>query len=112
MYGLRQSNRGWFAHLCQTLLSIGYKPVPSDKCLFVLVEKGKLVSMAFSYVDDGAIAGPPRVRRRVFAALRSTYPLKELGRPSWLLGMSIGYDLKTGTVSISQQQYIEQVLAR
>ena len=112
IYGLKQSNRSWFLHFSRTLRELGYKPTPSDRCLYVLIEGGVLVSIAFHYVDDGVIAGPPAVRRRVLRALERAYPLKKLGRPTWLLGMSTSYCLDRGPLLPSARQYIEQMLAR
>ena len=113
MYGCAQASHLWHGHQQKTILSIGFLPTSADECLYTKVdEKGSLVAILFTWVDDGCVAGSPTAIEETMVALEKAYPMKRMGRPSLLIGMGIQYQLSTGRVSISQEQYTRQFLSR
>ena len=57
-YGLVQSPRLWYDHVCQTMISQGWRKLSSDGCLFILLDStGRLKGIAGIHVDDFLIGG-------------------------------------------------------
>jgi hypothetical protein len=65
------------------------------------------------YVDDLLVVGRNEfVMTEVKNALKSRYKMVDQGSLSWYLGMGVKYDIQKGSMSISQQTYVESVLER
>lgn len=65
------------------------------------------------FIDDMVIACKSRKDvAKVKDDLRSLFKLRDLGPTSWLLGVEIKRDRSKRSISLSQRQYIIQILAR
>lgn len=86
-YGLRQAGAEWHREIDATLRSLGLHPTRADSCLYFMPSKRFLV---FLYADDILFAyEDTRVVERLFSVLEVKYQIKNFGRPTKVLGMSL-----------------------
>ncbi|KAJ9513534.1 hypothetical protein QJQ45_006176 [Haematococcus lacustris] len=112
LYGLRQAPRAWHARLCEELLAMNFKSSEADPALFTLHLPSGTVYLLV-YVDDcllctqqGDTTGLAYVKQK----LSSVFKLKDLGEARCFLGMQIVRDRAEGTILISQQKLIHELV--
>ena len=75
LYGLKQSAREWYQDAARTLISLGFKRLDLDYCLFFKDDVWVLI-----YVDDFLIAAPSAKKvNRIKKLLGHKYKMKDLG---------------------------------
>jgi hypothetical protein len=103
LYGLKQSPRAWYARLSDLLLQLGFLSSKADTSLFFYDHHGFQIYMLV-YVDDIVIAGSSQADvDRVVATLSGTFPIKDLGRLDYFLGIEVSYNPR-GMV-LTQRKY-------
>jgi hypothetical protein len=110
LYGLRRSPRLWQEEATRVLLSLGFKVVQEDLCLFV---KGDI--LLIFYVDDILIFNPPVARKEaddIGRELGKTWELREMGEAQWFLGIRITRDRSKGLLWLCQDAYISAMANR
>lgn len=111
IYGLKQSPRCWLETISKFLNSIGLTAIPKEPCVFVGVFNGARVICAI-YVDDGLVLSASKASvKQLLDTLSLSYELTR-GPPTKYVGLEITRDGERGTIFISQQQYIQNVLER
>eukprot|EP01032_Pedospumella_encystans_P029741 gene29741-33577_t len=94
------------------LKSRGFKQSAYDPCVFVLWEGDTLKAVAV-YVDDlRCLAEGPDAEAQLdalFADMSSIGPCKVADPTNWL-GMKIEHDREAGTLKVTQQKYINEML--
>ncbi|KAJ9512725.1 hypothetical protein QJQ45_019054 [Haematococcus lacustris] len=112
LYGLRQAPRAWHARLCEELLAMNFKSSEADPALFTLHLPSGTVYLLV-YVDDcllctqqGDTTGLAHVKQK----LSSVFKLKDLGEARCFLGMQLVRDRAEGTILISQQKLIHELV--
>ena len=109
LYGLPQAGRNWNTHLHRTLLSMGFRRLDEDTCLYVRIIAGMITIIAI-YVDDLYVAASNKNVLDVFIqSLQTVYKIKILGVPQQLLGVKISWGIKLETVYISIPKMIIQL---
>ncbi|GAA5953770.1 hypothetical protein JCM21900_006451 [Sporobolomyces salmonicolor] len=110
LYGLKQAGRAWNAKIYATLERLGYSRTISDICVYVCREGGNYHYIAL-YVDDLLFLSHSQSETdRVKGGLREQYGIKDLGDASCILGIDLVRS-PDGSVFLSQQAYLETVLA-
>ena len=109
IYGLKQAANVWYNDLVKILLKIGFKPTPSDSCVFVKETKnGKL--FIGGHVDDLLAIAPHKsdlvAFEKEFAALLKI----KSGPLGTFLGVEVKHDPATGTITCHQQRKIVELL--
>ena len=117
LYGLPQSGRNWNMLFVGFIISMGFKQMREDLCLFILVIDGKIVALIALYVDD-LLIGTDTDEREVWliAMLKSRFDIKVIGLPSLLLGISMKWEPIPGeryfkSVCLSIPKCINAILA-
>eukprot|EP00168_Porphyra_purpurea_P003952 TRINITY_DN1457_c0_g1_i3.p1 TRINITY_DN1457_c0_g1~~TRINITY_DN1457_c0_g1_i3.p1 ORF type:complete len:899 (+),score=181.15 TRINITY_DN1457_c0_g1_i3:879-3575(+) len=112
LYGLKQASRAWYKKLVAALMAGGLRATNSDPCLFVgWVEE--CTCFVLVYVDDLLLASAsPKAVERSKDYIRQTFKSREMGEPSFFLGMHIQRDLETEVLRLGQRQYVTDILAR
>jgi hypothetical protein len=112
LYGLRQSGNNWNRRIDGWFREHGFKPSDGDPCLYIKRDSlQRVVMLVCLYVDDLMIAGPNQERINSFKAeIAQSFTIKDLGPARYLLGMEIKRDFAKGTLEISQQKYIKEML--
>ena len=111
LYGLKQSPREWHAKLKEVLTELGYEPVHGDPSLFL--GKGPDGAWILVYVDDLLLVSNSADQlAQLKKSLSSHFPMKDLGEVESYLGMEVSRDWEKGEIYLSQQKYINTLLAR
>ena len=112
LYGLKQAPRYFNQHLVGTLLGMGFTNLVNEPCLFQKTVDGKLV-LATIYVDDILIAcSDITITQSIKDQLAVTYKMKDMGEMDWYLGMRCKRNKKTGSITLDQSKYIDDVLSK
>ena len=112
IYGLKQAGRTWYTALHSALDGIGFKRSNYDHGVFYAQISAGLVVLAI-HVDDCTITGNTQALLDTFKVkINARYTMTDLGPISWLLGIGVTRNRKNRTITLSQQSYIESILAR
>lgn len=107
---MKQAGRVWGITLCRVLSTLGFERIKSDASLFVFAKGGVRIIMPV-YTDDITIASTFAAEsNRVVQELSQHFKLRDLGPTSWLLGIEITRDCPNRSLSLSQRQYILDIL--
>ncbi|SGZ34392.1 BQ5605_C071g12878 [Microbotryum silenes-dioicae] len=111
LYGLRQAGRIWNDEIDSALSALGYVATGSDHCVYVRTT-GDVHHYIALYVDDLLMISPslPEIERTL-QGLEQRYGVKRLGEAEYVLGIQIRRS-PDGSISLSQEQYLKDVLAR
>ncbi|SDA04213.1 BZ3500_MvSof-1268-A1-R1_C124g00674 [Microbotryum saponariae] len=96
IYGLKQAGRIWNRHIDTSLRNLGYKATGTDHCIY-------------SRIDDQQ--RPHYIACMSTTSSLSRYGVKRLGPAEYILGIQIRR-LDDGSIALSQERYIMDVLAR
>jgi hypothetical protein len=112
LYGLKQGGCQWYKKICAVLTSLGFTQSRADPCVFILI-RNNLICILGLYVDDKAIIGNNlEFIEHVKDRLKCEFDMKDLGEAEYILGVQIKRDHTQGTLSLSQRQYLLDVLSR
>ena len=107
LYGLKQAGRIWYETMKNHLFSQGWRELAADPVFFV---RGQCSLVG--YVDDFLVAGPTvALVKEAIATLSSRFPIKDMGLVGYMLGVDVK-QLEDGACSISQETYINKLVAR
>ncbi|SGZ30860.1 BQ5605_C046g12247 [Microbotryum silenes-dioicae] len=112
IYGLKQAGRIWNCHIDTSLRNLGYKATGTDHCIYSRIDDQQWPHYIALYVDDLLIVSPALDEiERVISGLEQQYGVKQLGPAEYILGIQIRR-LDDGSIALSQERYIMDVLAR
>jgi hypothetical protein len=112
LYGLKQSGRLWYERLGKVLEEIGFTRLKSDSSIYVWMHGDTKVVVPV-FVDDLTIVSASKSAiQTVKDALARSFKLKDLGPTSFLLGVKVEHDAPNRSLSLSQRQYILDMLER
>jgi hypothetical protein len=112
IYGLKQSGRIWHQKLDKELQEMDFVKVRCDHSIWVY-QKGENRVIIPVFVDDLTIASKSKEAvQTVKDELRKRFKLRDLGPTSFLLGVSIERDRAKRVLTLSQKQYILDLLER
>ena len=112
LYGLKQAGHQWHKKLDSVMHSLGFKLVRCDNSIWVF-QRDSTHLIVPVYVDDMTIAcKSPAEYQKLVQELKEHFKLKELGPISSLLGVSIQRDRSKCLLTLSQSQFITDVLER
>ena len=112
LYGSKQGALKWYKCLCGELRALGFRRTEADWGIFI-ARIGCETLIVASHVDDCMVTGSLKELVCNFKAEMGTrFKITDLGPISWLLGMKVTRDRDRQTLSISQEPYIEAILAK
>ena len=93
------------------MVGLGYKVSVADKCVFTRIDaNGHLIIVAV-YVDDFLfISKSLKFVESSKSEMSSHFEMKNLGLTKWILQMELNYDISNGVTTLSQSQYIKEIL--
>ncbi|KAG6462003.1 hypothetical protein O3G_MSEX012991 [Manduca sexta] len=110
IYGLKQSSRAWYRKVDDYLVSLGYKRSKLEPCLYTKNNDHKKTIVTL-YVDDFFVfTNDISECNNLKKVLASKFKIKDLGQVKNCLGMTVNIDKVKGTVTLSQENYINQLL--
>jgi len=111
LYGLKQSPRMWNQVLHEALVSLGFKQLDSDPCIYTGIYDGEEMMIAV-YVDDKILACRNEVSiQKLKKQIGQRFAIKDLGRLHYFLGVRIN-QLDDGSVWMGQETYVENLLTK
>ncbi|SJL19090.1 uncharacterized protein ARMOST_22698 [Armillaria ostoyae] len=113
LYGLKQAGREWHKKLHATLTdAMGFEQVKCEHSIWVYKRDDERIIVPV-FVDDMTIAArTPEDVSKVIDDLKKHFKLCDLGPTSYLLGVEIKRDHARRTLTLSQRQYILDILQR
>lgn len=112
LYGLKQSGRNWNEKLDNILKAIGFSRCVYDTCAYTMNKNNKINIIAV-YVDDMIIAcSDEKMLRDIKQKIALEFDIIDKGPIDYFLGMEIERCGDRGDISISQKQFIENLLKK
>jgi hypothetical protein len=112
LYGLKQAARQWNKKLHSVLLELGFSRLQSDRSVYIYT-KGEVRIIMPVYIDDITLASKnTTLLDQTVLDLSKHFKLRDLGETKFLLGVEIIRDRTNRTISLSQRQYIVDMLER
>ncbi|WIA41017.1 hypothetical protein OEZ86_004655 [Tetradesmus obliquus] len=110
LYGLKQAPRAWHERLHKELEILGFKASDADPSLFIQNNKTSNTYL-LTYVDDILIAAPTiSAVESIKRSLMSVFDARDLGETNHYLGINIIRDRGSGTIKLSQELMIREVV--
>jgi len=110
LYGLKQSARQWNKKLYSVLSTLGFTRLQSDSSIYIF-SRGDLKIIVPVYIDDiTLISKNDSAMDNVVKELQQHFKLRDLGPTTFLLSVQIHQDFSTHSISLSQPQYIDELL--
>jgi anti-sigma regulatory factor (Ser/Thr protein kinase) len=110
LYGLKQAPRAWNQKLKAELKAMGFQESIADPSMFIN-DDSKGCIYVLVYVDDILIAAKDMVSVNVTKSrLMQSFEARDLGEASLFLGMNITRDRATGSLKVSQERAIGNLI--
>ena len=111
LYGLKQAPRCWNAKFDEFLNGNGFTATEEDRCVYTR-KRDKDLDILCLYVDDGLVCSTSNQSLESFLEkLKSTFSVT-INDPDTYVGMQLGINRESRTISITQSGYIKRVLER
>ncbi|KAE8685870.1 cytochrome P450 71A9-like [Hibiscus syriacus] len=112
LYGLKQAHRQWYKKFDSFMSSSGFTRCQAYHCCYIKRFDNSFIILLL-YVDDILVAGSDMQEIiNLKQKLSKQFAMKDLGAAKQILGMRIKRDTKSGTLMLSQAEYINKVLSR
>ena len=109
IYGLKQASLQWYKMFQKILQEMGYKQAISDPCLY-LIETSQGTIYLLLYVDDFLLAAPRGFDVTNFESkMKQHFTISSLGEANVFLGIKMLRDRGKKSITLSQEQYIENI---
>jgi hypothetical protein len=110
LYGLKQASREWNKVITMFLLGEGFKQSLVESCLYI-GKLGELTVLVLLYVDDLLAMGDNmQAIVKLKKKLGKRFEMKDMGDVNYFLGLKIERDRKGRTISLSQEQYVKNIV--
>eukprot|EP00253_Pinus_taeda_P002267 PITA_02267 len=111
LYGLKQAPRQWYLKFDKFMSEQVYTRCHSDHCVYLKKQNDGNYIILLLYVDDMLVAGSNMQEINVLKRkLANSFAMKDLGAAKQILGMRITRDRKNRKLTLSQNEYIQNVL--
>ena len=105
-----QGRYNWYWMLDGAYMDLGYRRSRADPCVHLrTIGTKKTITNTFND-DTFGLSMTKKGAEMAKMELSKVYEIKDLGTPSFILGMTIHQDPDTGTISLSQKAYLVCVL--
>ena len=109
---LKQASKCWNAHFDHVIQTFGFDQCMSEACVYKKGD-GNAVVFLVLYVDDILLIGNNvNMMKDVKAWLFQNFEMKDLGEADYILGIKVKRDRSKRMLALSQEAYIDTVLAR
>ncbi|KAE8706604.1 putative potassium transporter 12 [Hibiscus syriacus] len=112
LYGLKQAPIQWYKKFDSFMSSSGFTRCQADHCCYIKKFDNNFIILLL-YIDEILVVGSDMQDIiNVKQKLSKQFVMKDLGAAKQILGMRIKRDTKSGTLILSQAEYINKVLSR
>lgn len=110
LYCFKQSGRQWNETITSFLISIGFKQLISEQCIFKKIHNNIVTCIIGLYVDDMIITGTKTEIHKTINLIKNRFKISNCGPINYLLGIKV--EKQDFKYSISQISYIENILSK
>ena len=111
LYGLKQAPRCWTEHFTNFIQCFGFCRSTADPCFYVYKRADERMFLSI-YVDDGLVAAShEHLIDKLLNELSKQFKITSTRNVTSFLGVEI-YQLRDGSIFISQNKYIQSILER
>jgi len=111
LYGLEQALQEWYTKVHKIMVGLGYKVSIADKCVFTCIDANGYLIIVAVYMDNFLfISKSLKFVESSKSEMSSHFEMKDLGPAKWILQMELNHDISNGITTLSQSQYIEEIL--
>ena len=112
IYGLRQSPRAWYHRLHIFFINKGYTRLKTEPSIYMRKTNSTFILIGV-YVDDlSLLSNSMNYLNICKQELKVVFPITDLGPMTYFLGIDVNQNRSLGTISLSQSQYITNILKR
>jgi hypothetical protein len=113
LYGLKQAGMIWNKNLDDFLVeTLRFRRTRADPCVYHFKQNDSVIILGV-HVDDILLAHNDECMcNDIVAQFSKKWEITDLGQPAQLLGMHITRNGRTGAITLSQQEYIEELLVK
>jgi len=112
LYGLKQSGAIWNKKLNSEFISLGFTQLIADQCVYIQRNTDGIVIVAIHVDNMTILASSNTLMSQVKSDLNLKFDTQDLGLVKQILGMEITQDKTTGSITITQTQYLKKILER
>ena len=113
LYGLKQAGRLWNKQLNDYLINdMQFTCIRSDPCIYLKRSSENLMIMAVHVDDILLVHNNDDLCNETISLMSARWEITDLGQPTRLLGMRLQHNLLSGTISLDQEEYVEELLKR
>jgi hypothetical protein len=112
IYGLKQAGRVWNQKFTEEILNLGFRQSDADPCIFIHVTIPNLILGIF--VDDCFVVGDLKHVADLKLKLCQTFPMHDLGKLTYALGIKItqNNNPNNNSISLCQDAYVNRLLEK
>ena len=93
------------------MVGLRYKVSVADKCVFTCIDANGYLIIVAVYVDNFLFVSKSlKFVESSKSEMSSHFEMKNLGPVKWILQMELNHDISNGVTTLSQSQYIEEIL--
>lgn len=112
IYGLKQASRMWNEKFNSFMIRLGFIRCVSDRCLYIKSDHG-IKCYILLYVDDLLIVcSDVNMIKTIKQLISKEFEMTDVGEVDTFLGMHIQRNKSSGTIAMSQAQYLKRVLEK
>lgn len=112
LYGMKQSGRIWNKTMNKAMISLGFKRLDADPCVYYRNTSSGTVLTAV-HVDDFLITASSRDAAANFKSeLKGLWSISDLGEAKFCVGIAISRDRTARTASLSQTALIDRIISQ
>ena len=109
VYGLADAGRLWYKRLRDEILSLGCKDLTGDSAVFLMHEKGKLIGIIGTHVDDLIYGGTPEFEEKVIEPIMTTFNISKTDHKCFVFcGMSLRQNSDL-SITVTQKDYASSI---
>ena len=109
LYGLRNAPRIWHETLKKAFFDFGLSQSSFDPCLFFKIGDG-IYCLVVVVVDDILVScNDASYNKRLLVFMQGRFSVKDLGVPTYVVGIHIDYNRVNRCIKLSQQLYIDNL---
>lgn len=112
IYGLKKAPLYWYQKFNNFMASEGFDKNKCDNCLYFKMINNVTIYVII-FVDDILISGScVKEIEKLKLNLNRCFKMKDLGLLNYFLGISVEQNVKNNMITLSQKQYLENILIR
>ena len=112
IYDLKQASRKWYLKFDDAACSHNFVECKMEKCVY-FKQIGRNFVFLELYVDDILlVSSKVRFLQDIENFLSKQFDIKDMGEPTYVLGIKFDRDRSKGFLGLSQKSYIDKVLKR